>query len=67
MSQQWRIIDLITWAETYFKDKGFENKYAITATKPDIESHKNALAIGSSSSTTLNLIKPSWSHLSFKF
>ena len=25
MSQQWRIIDLITWAETYFKDKGFEN------------------------------------------
>ena len=25
MSRQWRIIDLITWAETYFKDKGFEN------------------------------------------
>lgn len=25
MSQQWRIIDLITWAEAYFKDKGFEN------------------------------------------
>ena len=25
MSKQWRIIDLITWAETYFKDKGFEN------------------------------------------
>ena len=24
MSQKWRIIDLITWAETYFKDKGFE-------------------------------------------
>ena len=25
MSKKWRIIDLITWADTYFKDKGFLN------------------------------------------
>ena len=30
-------------------------------TKPEIESHKKALAIGSSSDSTLNLIIPSWS------
>ena len=42
----------------------WETKYAITATKPEIDSHKNALARGSSSDSTLNRIIPSWSQLS---
>ena len=25
MLQSWRIIDIINWAESYFKEKGFEN------------------------------------------
>ena len=38
-----------------------DTRYAMMDTKPEIDNHRNALAIGSLSSSTLNRIIPSWS------